>query len=91
MTDPYTMDAQLCDDAGLISDAAVAAGNPGTILDPQLTYRQLLNNLRARTGLGPYTGEPFRCTGSAHLAREHVRCTNPIHVSVQVVERQVTR
>jgi hypothetical protein len=80
MTDPYTTEARLCDDNGMVSDEHVAAGAPGTILDPELTYRRLLNNLRGHTGLPAWTGEPFACTGSAHLAREHIRCTNPIHV-----------
>ena len=77
--DPYTAEVRLCDDAGMVSDERVTPGAPGTILDPELTYRKLLNNLRGHTGLTPYTGEPFACTGSAHLAREHFRCTNPIH------------
>lgn len=75
----YTMDARLCDDAGMISDEPVTPGAPGTQFDPQLTYRKLLNNLRAHTGLAPYTGAPITCTGSAHLAGEHIRCTNPRH------------
>lgn len=77
--DPYTMDARLCDNNGIISDQPVEPGSPGTTLAPQLTYRTLLNNLRRHTGLDPYTGEPFPCTGSAHLAREHIRCTSPAH------------
>jgi hypothetical protein len=75
----YTSEALLCDDAGLVSTERVAPGAPGTTFDPELTYLKLLNNLRAHTGLPPYEGEPFRCTGSAHLAGEHMRCTNPIH------------
>lgn len=77
--DRYTAEARLCDDAGLVSDQRVTPGSPGTLLDPDLTYRQLLNNLRGHTGLPPYEGQPFRCTGSAHLAGEHFRCTNPRH------------
>lgn len=79
MTDPYTMDARLCDDAGMVSDQPVDPGNLGSNLDSQLTYRKQLNNLRAQTGLPPYTGEAFSCTGSAHLARQHIRCTSPAH------------
>lgn len=75
----YTADARLCDDAGMISDEPVTPGSPGTTFDPELTYRRLLNNLRHYTGLPPYTGTPVACTGSAHLAGEHFRCTNPIH------------
>lgn len=80
MTDPYTSSARLCDDDGLVSDERVPAGDPGTEFDPELTYRKLLNNLRAYTGLPPYEGEPFHCTGSVHLAGEHMRCTGPAHV-----------
>lgn len=79
LPDPYTMDARLCDDTGMVSDERVPPGAAGTAFDPELTYRQLLNNLRGHTGLPPYTGPAFACTGSAHLAREHVRCTNPVH------------
>lgn len=81
--DPFTASARLCDDHGMVSDERVAPGEPGTVLNPALTYRQLLNNLRAHTGLPPYEGEPFWCTGSAHLAREHFRCTSPAHAANQ--------
>ena len=79
MIDTYTAQARLCDDAGMVSDERVAPGEPGTAFDPELSYRQLLNNLRRHTGLPPYDGPAFRCTGSAHLARERFRCTNPLH------------
>jgi hypothetical protein len=36
------------------------------------------NNLRAHTGLKAVE-QPFRCTGHAHLAGEHIRCTSPAH------------
>lgn len=85
--DRYTMDARLCDDAGMISDEHVTLGAPGATFDPELTYRRLLNNLRAHTGLAPYTGPPIGCTGSAHLAGEHIRCTNPRHTTMFDGER----
>lgn len=75
----FTAEVRLCDDDGMVSDAPVMAASPGTILDPELTYRKLLNNLRGHTGLPAYTGPPFTCTGDAHLAGEHFRCTSPIH------------
>lgn len=81
--DPYTMEVRLCDDDGMVSDVRVAPGSPGTAFDPDLTYRKLLNNLRRRNRSpdhrGPYEGEPFPCTGSAHVAGRHVRCTSPTH------------
>lgn len=81
--DPFTMEVRLCDDNGMVSDERVEPGSPGTVFDPDLTYRKLLNNLRARNGSAdtrkPYEGEPFACTGSAHAAGEHVRCTSPAH------------
>lgn len=82
-TGAYTAEARLCDDVGLISDEPVAPGSPGTTFDPELTYRRLLNNLRHYTGLPPYTGPSVPCTGSAHLAGEHFRCTNPIHIGAR--------
>jgi len=68
---------RLCDDDGMVSDQPVdRVPFPG---DEGLTYRGLLNNLRAHTGLPPYEGEPFRCTGSAHLAGMLIWCTSPWH------------
>lgn len=82
--DPYTTETRLCDDAGMVSDELVTPPNE---FNPQLTYRQMLNNLRAHTGLAPYEGEPYPCTGSAHLAREHIRCTSPAHIRyVEIIE-----
>lgn len=79
MGDPYTMEVRLCDDEGLVSNERVAPGSPGTILDPELTYLKLLNNLRGHGGHEPFDGSPFPCTGSAHLAGQHIRCTSPAH------------
>lgn len=39
----------------------------------------LLAWMRALGGHPTYVGRPFACTGSAHLAGEHVCCTNPFH------------
>lgn len=90
MTDPYTLEVRLCDDAGLVSNERVEPGSPGTVLDPDLTYMKLLNNLRARNrnpdARKPYTGEPFVCTGSAHLAGEHIRCTGPAHQRLRMAD-----
>lgn len=77
MTDPFTLEVQLCDDAGMVSNERVA-------------YLKLLNNLRARNGnpdaRKPYTGEPFVCTGSAHLAGQHIRCTSPAHQRLRMAD-----
>jgi hypothetical protein len=77
MNDPYTAEAPLCDDTGTVSDLPVT---PANAFDPDLTYRRQLNNLRAHAGLQPYEGPAFRCTGSAHLAGQHIRCGRPMHV-----------
>lgn len=73
----------------MVSDERVEPGSPGTVFDPDLTYRKLLNNLRARNGNAdarkPYEGEPFHCTGSAHVAGEHVRCTSPAHDTQPII------
>jgi hypothetical protein len=87
--DPYTAEACLCDDAGMVSDQRVPPGQPGTATDPDLTYRRLLNNLRAHTGLPRYDGPDFQCPGDAHLAREHFRCTNPCHTTDEEASREV--
>jgi hypothetical protein len=36
MSDPYTAEVRLCDDAGMVSDERVAPGAPGTILEEAL-------------------------------------------------------
>lgn len=73
--DPFTLEARLCDDDGMVSHERT----PPNAFDAELTYMKQLNNLRAVSGHGPYEGEPFHCTGSAHLAHEHIRCTSPAH------------
>ncbi len=88
MDDPFTMELRLCDNAGFVSDERVEDGSPGTVLDPDLTYRKLLNNLRAHNSnpdaRAPWEGDPFPCTGSAHAAGEHIRCTSPAHKRPEV-------
>lgn len=80
--DDYTMGLRLCDDAGMVSHERVEPGSPGTV-DQELTYIKLLNNLKSHNAnpdtRKPYEGEPFACTGSAHLAGQHIRCTSPAH------------
>jgi hypothetical protein len=85
VADPYTSEARLCDGAGMVSHERVPSDEPGAALNPNLTYRQLLDNLRRATGLPPWTGEDFICTGSMHLAGEHFRCTNPRHREAAVI------
>lgn len=63
MPDPFTLGMRLCDNDGMVA---------GTFIDE-------LNRLRALTRLEPWTGDPFVCTGDAHLAGEHIRCTSPAH------------
>lgn len=60
-SDPYTMELRLCDDYGMVSGK----------------YIDILNNLRALGGHDPYNGKPFACTGDAHLAHNHIKCTSP--------------
>jgi hypothetical protein len=90
MHDPYTMEVRLCDDTGLVSNERVEPDSPGTAFDPDLTYLKLLNNLRAHNAnldaRKPYDGEPFVCTGSAHLAGQHIRCTSPAHTRLRMAD-----
>lgn len=78
MTDPFTMTTQLCDDDGMVShEIAFQATMPPALT---LTYLDVHNNLRAHTrGADKRVTEPFHCTGSAHLAGEHIRCNSPAH------------
>lgn len=78
----YTMELRLCDDDGIVSHEPV--DEPGGTLDG--SYLERLNRLRNMTlrarGDKPETiTEPFTCTGSAHLAGEHMRCTSPAHAA----------
>jgi hypothetical protein len=75
------LDVRLCDDAGLISHERTATPNG---FDPDLTYYKQFNNLRRNGGHEPFTGEPFACTGAAHLGPYVIRCTNPLHSAVVV-------
>jgi len=63
MLDEFTMNLRLCDDQGKVEGH----------------YVGVLNHLRHLSGHAPYVGAPFACTGSAHLAGEHIRCTSPAH------------
>ena len=75
-TDPYTMELRLCDDAGMVSNEAAPDCQPAK------TYLDVINTLRRHTkpfGEHKPVEEPFACTGSAHLAGWHIRCTSPAH------------
>lgn len=81
MTDDYTLAMRLCDDEGQVSSKLVdAEGEPGG----DRTYLDRLNRLRrwgafARGESIDDITESFACTGSAHLAGEHIRCTSRAH------------
>lgn len=74
--DPYDFDRRLCDDYGMVSEELYDDGGLG--LYPGMTYLGQLNNLRSHSGF-PQVDRPFNCTGSAHLAGAHIRCTSPAH------------
>jgi len=67
----YTSSRRLCDDDGMISQVRVDG-------EETLTYLGQHNRLAALTGHAPIS-TPFDCTGSAHLAGEHIYCTSPAH------------
>jgi hypothetical protein len=80
MTDPYTIHMRLCDDEGMVSHEPIEE----EMSSADKTYLDRLNRLRNMTLIGrgdkPETlEEPFSCTGNAHLAGEHFRCTSPAH------------
>lgn len=79
--DPYTMELRLCDDEGMVSHEVAPDRGTGQ------TYLQRINALRASTppaGEHKPVEEPFACTGSAHLASNHIRCTSPAHLGDRV-------
>lgn len=64
MTDPYTMEARLCDDYGMI------AGE----------YLKRFQRRRLFHGFDHYAGPELACTGHEHPGNgEHIRCTSPFH------------
>lgn len=71
--DPFTTEWRLCDDEGMVSHNR----HPTDDDVEGATYIETLNFLRPADA--PYTGDPFACTGSAHLSGEHIRCTSPAH------------
>lgn len=71
------MRLRMCDDEGMVSHDIVEGANLSA--SPTLTYLRLFNNLHGQTRSGNPTWEPFHCTGSAHLAGEHILCTSPAH------------
>lgn len=85
-SDPYTMEMRLCDDDGMVSHEAVI--EPGRVSpSPDESYLARLNRLRnmSRTAHGDkpeFIEESFTCTGNAHLAAQHIRCTSPAHQTV---------
>lgn len=77
----YTMEMRLCDDAGMVSHEPLSGDDKSACV----SYLHRLNHLRSLSGHAPYDGEPFPCTGSAHLAGEHIKCTSPAHSPVKYV------
>lgn len=79
--DPYTLHMRLCDDDGQVSHNPVDEFGMRVVVAGQ-TFLDRLNNLRSLTApVGehrPIT-TPFVCTGHAHLAGEHIKCTSPAH------------
>lgn len=78
-SDPFTMTMRLCDDEGMCSHEPIK-GEDTT----HESYLDRLNQLRwlthgQRGGRVEPVTEPFECTGSAHQAGEHIRCTSPAH------------
>lgn len=71
-SDPFTMWDRLCDDDGMVT---------AKYLDHINHLRELTNTLRGDEHCKPVT-EAFVCTGHAHLAGEHIRCSTPIHKRV---------
>lgn len=77
--DPYTMDMRLCDDGGMVSHNLVDDDKP----KGDKTYLDRHNRLARMRSVGqeprPPITKPFACTGDAHLAGAHIRCTSYAH------------
>lgn len=84
MSDKYTMEMRMCDDDGMVSHTPIEEKRDISLLDPKLTYLDRLNwlrnlTLRSQGEENDTIEEPFACTGHAHLAGEHIRCTSKAH------------
>jgi hypothetical protein len=79
--DPFTMELRLCDDEGIVGSTRIADGSSPS----GWTYLDRHNHLVTRGILGAEAPvkEPFYCTGSAHFACGHVRCTSPAHAAAR--------
>jgi hypothetical protein len=67
------MTLRLCDGDGMVSHAPVEDDTGDE------SYLARLNRLRAMSGHGRYEGQPFTCTGDAHLAGAHILCDSKAH------------
>lgn len=77
-SDSYTMDMRLCDNDGVVSHNFVEDGKDNeTYLDRLNRLRNM--TLRSQGNKEEWIGDPFNCTGHAHLAGEHIRCTSSAH------------
>lgn len=88
--DPYTMELRLCDAGGVVSHEPPMDG-PGQHTS-HVSYLDRLNYLRLLTHYPDSyerETEPFACTGSAHLAGHHIRCTSPAHEAERAEPGQV--
>jgi hypothetical protein len=83
MSDDYTMALQLCDESGLVSDEQVdedGAPFPHSYLQRHVHLQGLTQGGREFLKAHPECGEKsWPCTGHAHLAGQHIRCTSPSH------------
>lgn len=81
-TDPYDMDLRMCDDAGLVSDEPVVDGNTldRTYIERFLRLKRMTPAGRENLRLRPEQAEGgWCCTGHAHLAGLHIRCSSRAH------------
>lgn len=88
----YTLYLRLCDDDGWVSHQPADAFGAKVVIQGG-TYLERLNNLRALTaphGEHKPVPAPFVCTGSAHLADEHIKCTSVAHHKSAAWESIVT-
>lgn len=84
MTDPYDMDLRLCDDEGVVSHEAISEERD--TLDPSYIERHLRLQRMTDRGREYLKSHPdsvkggWCCTGHAHYAGLHIRCSSPFHL-----------
>lgn len=87
LDDPFDIDLRLCDDDGMVSHKPIETrdGELPTLDESYMARHLRLQRMSSRglEYLKQYPGfgdDPWPCTGHAHMAGLHIRCSSPAHL-----------